>query len=250
MPASCSGYDSSGSAVRTGFTQLREPSAALTAKPSTPYPCRQNRTTMRTIPIPAIRSLSLPAWLASLVLFALLCAVSAYWAVSLLAPRPPLAPGTSAAESGALPELQRAATLFGSTRVVLQAVAARNIQVQGVVAAGELGSAILAIDGKPARAYAVGELLGAGQHLAEVRSDAVVIASGTARTELPSPPTTSLAVLTSGPNQPPSSKSTPAPALRALPPAGANASRSAPPRPTQQPRVAAERKPASVQPQR
>jgi general secretion pathway protein C len=178
---------------------------------------------MRTIPIPAIRSLSLPAWLASLALFALLCAISAYWAISLLAPRPPVAPGVGAADTGALPALQQAGVLFGSTRATLPAAAARNIQVHGIVAAGELGSAILAIDGMPARAYAVGETVGAGQQLAEVRTDAVVIASGTARAELPSPPTTSLAVLTSGPNQPPSTKSAPPPPLRALPPAGSAA---------------------------
>ena len=239
-----------GQLLETASRSYLKPSVALPAKPSTPFLCRPATTTMRSIPIPAIRSLSLPAWLASLLLFALLCAVSAYWAVTLLAPRPPLAPASSAAESGTLPELQRAGTLFGSTRVALQPAAVRNIEVYGVVAAGELGSAILAIDGKPARAYAVGELLGAGQYLADVRSDAVVIANGAARSELPSPPTTSLAVLTSGPNQPPASNSTPAAPLRALPPAGASALRSTPAHPSPRSRTGNDRESASVQPQR
>ncbi|MEK9719791.1 MAG: type II secretion system protein N [Quisquiliibacterium sp.] len=183
---------------------------------------------MRMIPIPAIRSLSLPAWLATLALFGSLCAITGYWTVSLLAPRPPLAPGQQAIESGSLPELQQAALLFGRPSSGLTVAAASNIQVKGILAAGELGSAILAIDGKPARAYAVGEALGSGRFLAEVRSDAVVIASAALRTELPAPTTASLAVLTSGPNQPVSSQASVAPALRPLPPSGAAAAKQRP----------------------
>lgn len=154
---------------------------------------------MRIRPTSSIRTLGWQAWAASLLLFALLCAIVAYWAGLLLAPRAPLAPSGSLVDSRALPELRQAASVFGLDGSAAPAQPS-NIQVSGIVAAGARGSAILAIDGKPPKAYAVGETIGAGQRVIAVRSDAVVIANGDAQVELPAPPAASIAVLTSGPN--------------------------------------------------
>lgn len=156
--------------------------------------------TMRIRPTSSIRALGWQAWAASLLLFALLCAVVAYWSVLLLAPRSPLAPSGSVVDSRALPELRQAASVFGLDGSAAPSAQAANIQVSGIVAAGARGSAILAVDGKPPKAYAVGEAIGPGQRVAAVRSDAVVIADGDAQIELPAPPAASIAVLTSGPN--------------------------------------------------
>ncbi len=157
---------------------------------------------MRSRPLSAIRSLGWPSWLATLALFTLLCAIIAYWALILIAPRSPIAPAGASADRAALPELQLATQLFGATPGLVTPAAASNIQVIGIVAAGRRGSAILAVDGKPAKPFAVGEQLSSSQRLAEVRRDAVVVVGIGAPIELPVPESASMAVLTSGANQP------------------------------------------------
>lgn len=157
---------------------------------------------MRSRPLSAILLLGWPSWLTTLALFALLCAIVTYWALILVAPRSPIAPAGAASERGALPELQLASQLFGATPGMITAAVASNIQVIGIVAAGRLGSAILAVDGKPPKAYAVGEELSASQRLSEVRSNAVVVIGVGAPIELPVPEGHSVAVLSSGADQP------------------------------------------------
>ncbi len=157
---------------------------------------------MRTSSISAIRTLGWPAWGASLLLFAALCAIAAYWAAVLLAPRAPIAPTGVVADPRALPELQQSAQLFGLSRAVVVAAKLSNVEVVGIVAAGRRGSAILGIDGKPPRAFAVGESLTASQRLSAVEGDRVVIANNGQLVELPVPSNSSLDVLNSGANQP------------------------------------------------
>lgn len=157
---------------------------------------------MRTSSISAIRTLGWPAWGASLLLFAALCAIAAYWAAVLLAPRAPIAPTGVVADPRALPELQQSAQLFGLSRAVVVAAKLSNVEVVGIVAAGRRGSAILGIDGKPPRAFAVGESLTASQRLSAVESDRVVIANNGQLVELPVPTNSSLDVLNSGADQP------------------------------------------------
>ena len=147
----------------------------------------------------AVRSVSWPAWLATVLAFAALCAAIAYWAMVLLAPQAPIAPGGLVQDTRALPELHAASQLFGVTREQAAAAAPPStIQVLGVVAAGWKGSAILAVDGKPPKMYAVGSRLTPTQSLVEVRSDAVVIDTNGLVQELPTPAKASLAVLTEG----------------------------------------------------
>jgi general secretion pathway protein C len=147
----------------------------------------------------AIRSVSWPAWLATVLAFAALCAAIAYWAMVLLAPQAPIAPGGAVQDTRALPQLHAASQLFGVTREQAAAAAPPStIQVLGVVAAGWKGSAILAVDGKPPKMYAVGARLTPTQSLVAVRSDAVVVDTNGLVQELPAPTKPSLAVLTEG----------------------------------------------------
>ena len=157
---------------------------------------------MRTRSISAIRTLGWPAWSASLLLFAALCAIVSFWATVLLAPRPAIAPAGVVADPRALPELQLSAQLFGLGQPAVAAAKLSNVQVVGIVAAGRRGSAILGVDGKPPRAFAVGESLTPSQTLSAVEPDRVVIASNGRNVELPAPSAATLDVLTSGGDQP------------------------------------------------
>jgi general secretion pathway protein C len=181
------------------------------------------------------------ARLASVLLFAALCAIAAGWALQLLAPRAPVAPGGAVAQAQAPSDLRLAGQLFGgipATSSIAAASAPSNIQVTGVVAAGSRGIALLAIDGKPAKAFQVGESVSDGLKLVSVSGDSVELdRSGTALT-LPAPPRGSIAVLTAGPQRsagpgaPPSGPPTGVPVVpaplgplppRPLPPSGSAA---------------------------
>ncbi|MCL4748352.1 MAG: hypothetical protein KJZ83_23510 [Burkholderiaceae bacterium] len=157
---------------------------------------------MRSRPLSALRALGWPSWLVTLTLLALLCAILVYWSMILLVPRSPIAPASSHAGREALPELQLASQLFGASPGAAATAAASNIQVLGIVAAGRRGSAILAVDGKAPRPFAVGEALSPTQRLAEVRSNAVIVSGAGEALELPAPESPSIAVLTSGADQP------------------------------------------------
>lgn len=158
---------------------------------------------MRTRRLPTIPRLGWPAWLATLAAFALLCASVAYWAMQLLAPRAPIAPPANLGERQALPQLRLASQLFGVAASTSDGTPQpSNIVVLGVLAAGARGSAILAIDGKPAKAFGIGDRLSASQVLHQVRPGAVVIDAGGLRSELPAPLKPDMAVLTRGAARP------------------------------------------------
>jgi hypothetical protein len=155
-------------------------------------------------PFARIASLGWAAWLATLVATACLCAVLAYWFMQIAAPRAPIGPALSGPANRDRPDLTAAGSLFG-TPPLAQAAAAPvlgNVQVLGVVAAGRLGSAILIVDGKPARSFAVGDSIGPGQRVRSVRPDKVVIDDNGRMAEVPAPALTSTAVLTSGVGKP------------------------------------------------
>jgi hypothetical protein len=184
---------------------------------------------MKINPLARLSSMGRTAWLATLAAFAGLCGVLAYWGVQLTAPRAPVAPATLQAAGGERPDLSPALPLFGQPAGarVEQAPALGNVQVLGVVAAGRLGSAILIVDGKPARSFAVGDPLGPGQRVSSVRADAVVIDDNGRRAEVPAPARSSSAVLTGGPERPRISGDPGSGA--AVPPASPPAARPAPP---------------------
>lgn len=150
---------------------------------------------MRVTPVSPIAALGRPAWIATLAGFGLLCALLAYWALVLLAPRPFAGPAVEPAlgmDSGP----GRAARLFGDPAGKAAAAPAPvNVTVLGVIADGPRGSAVLSVDGRAGRAFAIGEPVDGALTLNAVSTDRVVIGSGTRRFELPAPVRADPAVL-------------------------------------------------------
>lgn len=120
----------------------------------------------------------------SFVLFIILCASAAYWALQLF--QPPLRP-VAAPPLAAAPEIrpQAAAALFGGA----SAATASNYQLRGVIFAGNPSDsvAILSADGKPAQAIRAGTEIVPGVTVKEVHRGYVLLAeNGTSkRVDLP-----------------------------------------------------------------
>jgi general secretion pathway protein C len=182
------------------------------------------------------------ARIVTVLLFAALCAIAAAWAIALLAPRPPVAPAGAIAHTQGPADLSAAAQLFGG---VPQAVSAdalapalSNILVTGVLATTGRGVALLAIDGRPAKPFAVGETVTDGLRVRAITADAVELGRGgvEAPMRLAAPPRGSIAVLSRGPQSGGGGGATAKPAPsppppgveRVLPSAGAAASTLAP----------------------
>ena len=168
-----------------------------------------------------IRSGNVAALLTSLMVFGLLCAIAGYWAIQLLAPRSPIAPVEVQADPRANLDLRSAGQLFGiakGTASVETTAAVSNIQVVGLASAAARSSAILSVDGKPARAFAVGDDVTGGVKLVAVNADTVIIDRNGARVELPAPQRPSVAVLTSGVGKTRQGADTPLPASQVAPP--------------------------------
>ena len=127
----------------------------------------------------------------------------AMFALHLRAPAVRVAPRGSPAAGGHVPERAPPARVFGlpagSGGAQASVAPASNIQVLGVAASELRGSAVLAVDGKPPRAFMVGDAVSADAKLVEVRPGAIVIERNGARIELPAPQRPSVATLWSGP---------------------------------------------------
>jgi general secretion pathway protein C len=121
------------------------------------------------------------------VMLAIVCAIAAYWAIRIVTPQPTAAPPPLAAPPPRDPDPVLAARMFGLVQAAPTAVLA-NVQVAGVFAAGADSSAVLIVDGKPARAYLVGQEVAQGTRLVEVRPDGVTLEGGGGRQELQVPP--------------------------------------------------------------
>ena len=126
---------------------------------------------MRVIP-------SLPRSSTFVALLALAAGVGV-WGAILLAPSPPPAPPTAVTDGALQTDTGPVAGWFGTG-----AGAKIQVVVAGLIAAGPSGSAVLAIDGRPARAYAVGTQLAEGVTLAEVLGGGVVLDQGGERVEV------------------------------------------------------------------
>jgi general secretion pathway protein C len=129
---------------------------------------------------------------------AALSALAAFWVVKIITPQPTAAPPPAAALPSREPDAVLTARLFGLVQAPQQAVVASNIQVVGVFAAGTDSSAVLVVDGKPARAYRVGQEIAPGTRLAEVRPDVAIVEVGGARQEVRMPPRAAGTALTAG----------------------------------------------------
>ncbi|MCU0949840.1 MAG: hypothetical protein MUC68_01950 [Burkholderiaceae bacterium] len=132
-------------------------------------------------------SSKLASSLIHLVMFAFVCAIAAYWGVRILTPQPTAAPPPLTAPPPREPDPVLAARMFGQ---VQQAAArtASNIQVNGLFAAGKDSSAVLVVDGKPARVFVLGQDVAPGTRLVEVTGDYAVVESAGGRMELRAPP--------------------------------------------------------------
>jgi general secretion pathway protein C len=131
-------------------------------------------------------AMKLGSALIHLVMFAVVCAITAFWGVKLLTPLPTAAPPPVAAPLPREPEPALAARMFGLVQQAAPQLAA-NIQVTGLFAAGRQSAALLAVDGRPPRAYVVGQRVTGDTVLAEVSAERVVLDTRGARQELPAP---------------------------------------------------------------
>lgn len=121
------------------------------------------------------------------VMLGVVCAIAAYWAIRIVTPEPTAAPPPLAAPPPRDPDPVLAARMFGLVQVAPTTVLA-NVQVAGVFAAGADSSAVLIVDGKPARAYLIGQEVAPGTRLVEVRADGVTLEGAGGRQELRLPP--------------------------------------------------------------
>lgn len=101
------------------------------------------------------------------------------WLAVLLAPAPRPAPPALAPSAVAATDVAPVAAWFGAgpaSRV--------KIVPSGLIAAGQRGSAILAVDGAKPRAYATGQNLAHDLVLVEVLPQGVIVAQGSEETEI------------------------------------------------------------------
>ncbi len=112
---------------------------------------------------------------------AMASAAAAFWILRLLTPAPAAAPAPAVAPLASAPDPVLAARIFGDVNTG-PALAVRNIQVLGVFAAGRSSSAVIAVDGRPARAVLLGQDAAAGLRLVEVQPDGVTLESDGSRT--------------------------------------------------------------------
>lgn len=119
-------------------------------------------------------------------MLALAVAAATYWVVRLMtpAPAPPPPPAVVAPPRAADPLLL--ARLFG--QVPSAAASTGNVQVTGIYAAGARSAALLAVDGKPARAFVVGQEVTPGLTLKSVEPTRVVLSGRDTSMELTVPP--------------------------------------------------------------
>jgi len=117
-------------------------------------------------------------------------ALAAYWALKLVsAPVTPVAPVAGPALAVREPDPRLAARLFGDLNTGPASIA-RNVQVNGVYAAGRASAAVLAVDGKPSRAVLLGQEAAPGLRLVDVRANGVTLDVDGVRTDYAVPPLT------------------------------------------------------------
>lgn len=130
-------------------------------------------------------------------MLAVVCAIAAYWGVRIFTPQPTAAPPPMAAPPPRSPDPMLAARMFGLVQQA-QARVATNIQVAGIFAAGEQSAAVLTVDGKPPRVFVLGQEVTAGNRLAEVTAEHVVLETQGGRQELRVPAARPVASLANG----------------------------------------------------
>jgi general secretion pathway protein C len=117
-----------------------------------------------------------------LVFFALVMAIAAYWGVRIFTPAPTAAPPPIPPPPVRDPDPVATARMFGKVERI-QATTT-NIQAVGAFSAGKDSSAVLSVDGRPARVFLLGQEVSPGMTLVEVGPQVVIVESGGARQEL------------------------------------------------------------------
>jgi general secretion pathway protein C len=115
--------------------------------------------------------------------------IATYWGIKVLTPPPASAPPPLAAPPPRDPDPVLAARMLGLVQAAT-AVVVSNIQVAGVFSAGRDSAAVLVIDGKPARAYLVGQEVAPGTSLESVNPDGVTLSGASGKQEVRIPPRT------------------------------------------------------------
>lgn len=116
------------------------------------------------------------------VFFALVMAIAAYWGVRVFTPAPTAAPPPLPPPPLRDPDPVATARMFGKVEMV-HAVAT-NVQAVGAFVAGKDSSAVLSVDGKPARVFLLGQDVAAGMKLVDVTPEVVVLEAGGGRQEV------------------------------------------------------------------
>lgn len=108
--------------------------------------------------------------------------IAAYWSIRIFTPAPTSAPPPLPPPPLRDPDPVAAARMFGKVDVV-QAVAS-NVQALGVFSAGKDSSAVLVVDGKPARVFLIGQEVAPGMKLVSVTSEIAILESNGSRQEV------------------------------------------------------------------
>jgi len=117
-----------------------------------------------------------------LVFFAVVTAIAAYWGVRIFTPAPAAAPPPMPPPPLRDPDPVATARMFGKVERI-QTVTT-NVQAIGAFSAGKDSSAVLSVDGRPARVFLLGQEVSPGMKLVEVGPQSVYVESGGARQEL------------------------------------------------------------------
>jgi len=113
---------------------------------------------------------------------ALASALAAYWALRLIAPAPSMVAPSAPAATFREPDAGLAARLMGDVGSGPMA-SSLNLQVSGVFAAATDSSAVIAVEGRPARAVLLGRDVAPGFRLVEVRPDGITLEHEGVRTK-------------------------------------------------------------------
>ncbi len=135
-----------------------------------------------------------------LLFFVAALAIAGYWGIRIFTPSPLAAPPPLPPPPLRDPDPQAAARMFGKVDVV-QSVAS-NIQAVGIFSAGKDSSAVLVVDGKPARVFLVGQEVAPGMKLVSVTSEIAVLetAGGRQEVRMPAQPIAQLGGFPAAPN--------------------------------------------------
>ena len=135
-----------------------------------------------------------------LLFFVAALAIVGYWGIRIFTPSPLAAPPPLPPPPLRDPDPQAAARMFGKVDVI-QSVAS-NIQAIGIFAAGKDSSAVLVVDGKPARVFLVGQEVAPGMKLVSVTSEIAVLetAGGRQEVRMPAQPVAQLGGFPAAPN--------------------------------------------------